>query len=155
MRERRGETLAEHTWGTQQKLSLVRSSAYHSENEYSRREVSRWQKARIDFLRRGRSAAESRAPFLAWQTVGRLRTEAANCPVVFCTILRFGTTLNFGRLDCFSRRTFTIMKLRNKRYCVFSAQEREKEKTLLWDIMRFSILHDLYALSFSLHHDTR
>lgn len=48
--------------GTQQNLSLVRSSAYHSENEYPRREVSRLQKARIDFLRRGESA-ESRVPF--------------------------------------------------------------------------------------------
>lgn len=50
----KGRTIAGH--GTQQKLSLVRSSTYHSENEYSRGEVSRRQKARIDFLRRGESA---------------------------------------------------------------------------------------------------
>lgn len=80
--------------------SLDVRSAYHSENEYLRREVSHCKKrastsyVEANRLNRGLS-------FLASQTVGRSYAEA-NCPVVFCTMPRFGTTLNFGRLDCFS-----------------------------------------------------
>lgn len=79
---------------------------------------------------------------------------------VLCTILRFGTTLNFGKLDCFSCNFHDHENLRIKDIAYFST-EKEKESSgsrrffLFCDIMRFSIVRDLYMLSFSFHRDIR
>lgn len=116
MRRARDTTRSCHSLG---------AAAYHSENEYSRGEVSRRQKAgastscveanRLNPLASFSSVAETVGRSVGWsdgrtdgRTVGDGRSDRpfraeANCPVVFCAAPRFGTTLNFGRLGCFSR----------------------------------------------------
>lgn len=125
--------------------SLDIRSAYHSENEYLLREVSHWQKARIDFLRRGESA-ESRT-FLF--SVADSRSVPCGSELPRCVLYNtaFWNHFKFWQTRLFLAELPRSWNLGIKDIAYF--RRRAVREIPLCDAARFCATRDHYALSFS------